>query len=150
MNAIAASSSTDPGPVRRFGCAWVALALAIGVHVADEALTGFLGVYNPMVRAIRQRLPFLPLPTFTFGIWLAGLVAGVTLLLALAPLALRGSRRIVGIAFPLSLLMCANGAGHIAGSFYLGRPAPGVLSTPLLLVAAAWLLVEAVRRREAP
>src|SRR5439155_13684259 len=45
----------------RFGVAWVVLCVALSVHVADEALTDFLSVYNPAVRAIRSRFPFLPL-----------------------------------------------------------------------------------------
>jgi len=44
----------------------VGLCVAFGLHVVDEALTDFLSVYNPIVRAVRARLPFLPLPTFTF------------------------------------------------------------------------------------
>ncbi len=43
-----------------FGLAWIVFALAIAVHVADEAAHDFLSVYNPTVRAIRERLPFLP------------------------------------------------------------------------------------------
>ena len=39
----------------RYGRAWVALAAALAVHVTDEALTNFLAVYNPTVRAIRGR-----------------------------------------------------------------------------------------------
>jgi len=131
-----------PVPVPRFGRAWVAMAAVIALHVTDEAATGFLSVYNPAVRAIRARLPYLPLPTFTFGVWLAGLAAGVALLLLLAPAAFRGARWIVRAALPLSVLMFANGLGHIGGSFYLGRLAPGVMSAPLLLAASVWLFNE--------
>jgi hypothetical protein len=58
--------------VLHFGIAWLALCIAFAIHVADEALTDFLSVYNPAVRAIRARFPFLPLPTFTFRVWLTG------------------------------------------------------------------------------
>ena len=47
--------------VVRHGWAWVALTLALAVHVADEALTDFLSVYNPTVEAIRARYPWVPL-----------------------------------------------------------------------------------------
>ena len=77
---------------RRFGIAWVAFALALALHVPDEATHNFLASYNPGVLAIRARFPFLPLPTFTFGVWLSLLIAGITLLLCLSPLAFRGSR----------------------------------------------------------
>jgi hypothetical protein len=130
-------SISDSG--RRFGFAWVAMAVTIALHVTDEAATDFLSVYNPAVRAIRARLPFLPLPTFTFGVWLTGLVLGILVLLALAPLAFRGSRWVIRVSFPLSILMFGNGLGHIAGSFYLGHLMPGVGSAPLLLIASASL-----------
>jgi hypothetical protein len=32
-----------------FGIAWIALCLAFALHIIDEALTGFLSVYNPTV-----------------------------------------------------------------------------------------------------
>jgi hypothetical protein len=123
------------------------MAVVIALHVTDEAATGFLSVYNPAVRAIRARWPFLPLPTFTVGVWLAGLAAGIALLLALSPLVFRRSRWIVRVALLLSVLMFANGLGHIAGSFYLGRLMPGVLSAPLLLVASAHLFRQAWAQR---
>ena len=136
-------NTQTPNPARRFGFAWVAMAVVIALHVTDEAATDFLSVYNPAVRAIRSRLPFLPLPTFTFGVWLTGLVLGILLLLALSPLAFRGKRWVIWAALPLSALMFGNGLGHIAGSFYLGRLMPGVYSAPLLLLASAYLFRQA-------
>ena len=130
-------------PARRFGCAWVVMAVVIALHVTDEAATDFLSVYNPAVRAIRARLPFLPLPTFTFGVWLTGLILGILLLLALAPLSFRGKRWVLWASFPLAILMFGNGLGHIGGSIYLGHLMPGVYSAPLLLIASAWLLRQA-------
>jgi hypothetical protein len=72
---------------RRFGVAWISLCVALALNVIDEAATGFLSVYNPTVQAIRTRFPFLPLPTFTFRVWLTGLCFGSLLLLSLSPLA---------------------------------------------------------------
>jgi disulfide bond formation protein DsbB len=95
------------------------------------------------VRTIRARLLFLPLPTFTFGVWLTGLILGILLLLALAPLSFRGKRWVLWASFPLAILMFGNGLGHIGGSIYLGHLMPGVYSAPLLLIASAWLLRQA-------
>jgi len=61
----------------RFGIAWVCLCVALALHVTDEAMTDFLSVYNPAVRAIRKRFPFLPVPVFTFKVWLTGLCLGI-------------------------------------------------------------------------
>ncbi len=130
---------------RRHGWAWIALTLALAVHVADEALTDFLSVYNPAVRAIRQRLPLLPLPTFTFTIWLSGLIALVLFLLVLSRLVFRGARGMVPLSYLLGGIMLANGLGHIAGSVYLRRLMPGVYSAPLLLVSSLYLVAQARR-----
>ncbi len=70
---------------RRFGIAWVMFALAVAVHVTDEATHDFLSTYNSSVRTMRARLPFLPLPTFSFRVWLALLITGIFLLLCLSP-----------------------------------------------------------------
>ena len=121
------------------GWAWLSLTLALALHVMDEALTDFLSVYNPTVRAIRAKFPFIPLPTFTFEVWLTGLIVAVLLLLLVTPAAFRGGRWVRLISFPFAALMFGNGMLHIIGSFYLGRLMPGVYSAPLLLAASAYL-----------
>jgi len=138
-----------------FGPAWLALAIALALHVADEALTGFLGVYNPTVLALRARVPWIPMPIFSPGIWLAGLIAGILLLFALSPWAFRGSRALRRIACILAAIMAVNGLGHIAGTVagrtfaevQFPRPMPGFYSSPVLLAASVWLLVSARRNR---
>lgn len=92
-------------------------------------------------------MPFLPLPTFTFEVWLTGLILAVIFLLALSWFAFRGARWMAPIAYGLAMLMIANGLQHIAGSIYLGRLMPGVYSSPLLLICSAYL-VRKVRHRE--
>lgn len=136
-------STANPAlPVRRgFGPAWVALALALAVHVADEAANDFLAVYNPTVIALRDRIGFFPMPVFTFEVWITGLILGVLLLLALSPLAFRSSKSLGIFAYLLATLMLFNGLGHIAGSIYLHDWMPGVYSSPLLLAASIWLWV---------
>ena len=104
------SSSTIPiaaTPTRgkSFGLAWVGLCLALAVHVTDEALTDFLSVYNPTVIAIRRHVPLVPFPTFTFRVWLIGLVLGVILLLSLSPFAYNGARFMVPLAYAFGVLM---------------------------------------------
>jgi len=125
----------------QFGLAWLALCLAFAIHVADEALTDFLAVYNPAVRAIRARFPFLPLPTFTFRVWLTGLVLAVAVLASLAPFAFRGAPWMPPMAYAFGIVMAGNGLLHLAGSVYLRKAMPGVYSAPLLVAAAVYLLV---------
>jgi hypothetical protein len=128
-----------------FGRAWLALAVALAVHVTDEALTDFLAVYNPMVLKIRARLPWIPLPRFSFRVWIVGLAAGITLLFLLTPVAYHGSRWIVVVAVPLSLLMVGNGLGHVGASIYRRRFMPGVYSSPFLVAASLLVLIHALR-----
>ena len=132
---------------RHWGIAWLALAAALALHVIDEALTGFLPLYNSLVTALRETYAWVPLPTFSFSIWLAGLIAGVLVLLALAPLVFAGRLVLRPIAYFLGALMTLNALGHIVASIYLGALAPGVLSSPLLLVAAGALLITTCRMR---
>ncbi|MGB9031785.1 MAG: HXXEE domain-containing protein [Acidobacteriaceae bacterium] len=125
-----------------FGLAWIAFAIAVALHVADEARHDFLATYNPSALAIRRRLhiPFFP-PVFTFRVWLSGLIVGVCLLLALSPLAFHGVHWIRVVALPLAILIgLGNGLGHIGGSLYYRRWMAGILSSPALLIAGTWLL----------
>lgn len=126
----------NKGRNRRWGLAWLGLTTAFALHVADEALTGFLPFYNSAVLRLQETYSFVPFPTFTFPVWLGGLITGVILLYALSPLAFAGRRGLRFLAYPLSGIMVLNALGHIAASVYLGRPAPGVYSSPLLLIAA--------------
>jgi hypothetical protein len=134
-------------PPRRFGHAWLALTLALAAHVADEALTDFLSLYNPTVEALRARFPWFPMPVFTFDVWITGLILLVVVLLLLAPLAYRGALFTRIVAYPFAVIMLLNGLGHLAGSLYLARWAPGTTTAPVLLVASIWLIKSGVRSR---
>ncbi|MCL4522718.1 MAG: hypothetical protein M1453_02325 [Acidobacteria bacterium] len=142
------SLPTDP-VVRKHGWAWVALTLALAVHVADEALTNFLAFYNPLVASLRWRVGWLPFPTLTFEVWISGLIVAVTLLFLLSVFVFRGARAMVYLSYPYGILMLLNGLGHSVGSLYFGRLLPGVYSSPLLIAASVWLLICAARRQSA-
>jgi hypothetical protein len=120
---------------------------ALALHVTDEALNDFLSVYNPAVRTLRNQAPWLPLPTFEFRVWLLGLLAAVVVLFAFSPLLYRGSRALRTGAYLLGVLMALNAFGHLVGSLVVGRPVPGVYSSPVLLVAAVVLVRALVRSR---
>lgn len=124
-----------------FGLAWLAFACAVALHVADEARHDFLSIYNPNAQAIRQRF-HLPLPVFTFRGWLTGLIAGIALLLLLSPLAFRGTHWMRIVALLLGAIVgLGNGLLHIGASLRYRRKLAGVLSSPVLLAAGAWLLL---------
>ena len=134
----------------KLGIAWVLLDLSLAVHVTDEALTGFLAIYNPTVMAIREKIGFWPMPTFGFWEWLAGLSIGVAVMLALSPFVFRGARWIRPIFYILAFIMLGNAfshtaatiLGHTVSSVRFPRPAPGFYSSPLLLAASVYALIQ--------
>jgi hypothetical protein len=139
----------------RTGAAWLLLCLALALHVTDEALTGFLNVYNPTVIALREKAPWLPLPTFNFTVWLAGLILAVAVLSILSIFVFRGDRWIRYLAYFFAIMMIGNALvhtigtvlGHTAQTIRFPRPMPGFYSSPFLLVASIYLLVQLRRQR---
>jgi hypothetical protein len=134
---------------RRWAFAWAALCGAFALHVIDEAANDFLSWYNPNALAIRERLSWLPIPVFTFRVWIAGLTIAVLGLTALTPLVRRGRRWLVPLAYIYAIIHIGNAIGHLTASVAGRRFAPGVYSSPVLLASALWLLYETnrVRRR---
>ena len=129
-----------------FGLAWIAFAIAVALHVADEARHDFLATYNPNALAIRRRLHIPFPPVFTFRAWLSGLIAGGCLLLLLSPFALHGAHWIRIVALPLAILVgIGNACLHIGGSLLYRRWMAGILSSPALLIAGTWLLRSCVQ-----
>lgn len=145
---MADESNANPS-ARRLGLAWLALTGAVGVHVWDEAANDFLSVYNPLVTAMRERLGWFLMPTFTYNVWLNGLIGAVILLSILSLAAFAGWRGMKWLAYFYGTLMVLNALGHTVGSIVMADFMPGVYSSPLLLAAAVWLLVSA-RRWTAP
>ncbi len=141
--------SPRPDGTGSFARGWLALWAGFALHVLDEAANDFLALYNPAVRAIRDALPWLPLPTFSFAGWLAMLVAALLVLLALTPAARRGAGWLRPVGFAFCVVMIGNGLLHVAASAYLGRPVAGVYSAPLLLLAGAFLWRDLLRSRVA-
>ena len=123
-----------------FGLAWIAFALAVALHVADEASHDFLAVYNPNARAIRAKL-HLPLPVFTLRSFVVALGTAVCVLVALAPLAFHGVHWIRVAAVPVAIVVgLLNACLHVGSSLFFRRAMPGVLSSPVLVAVGTWLL----------
>jgi hypothetical protein len=120
--------------------AWLLLVGSVALHVVDEALTDFLDFYNPLVRRIRSEIPWFPMPTFTTGIWLAGLAIFVLILASLAPGVRHGGTAIRLLSWVLGVVMLLNGVGHLVGSLYFQRWLPGATTAPLLLATSVLLM----------
>jgi len=154
MDAAVTRASASPG---NFGLAWILLCLAFCAHVADEALTGFLNVYNPTVIAMRDRLAWFPMPTFEYREWLVGLIVANLILLALTPFAYRNARGLRPLAYLFAGVMLLNGLGHTVftvlgrtvASVQFPRPAPGFYSSPFLLITSIYLFMRLRASHEA-
>ncbi len=142
----------------RLGVAWIMMWMALAIHVIDETLTGFLSVYNPTVLALRAKLGFWPMPTFGYREWLTGLCLLITALALLSPFAFRNARWIRPIFLFVVIvagLLNATGhtiatiLGHTVDTVRFPRPAPGFYSSPLLLIASVYALLQ-LRRTKAP
>lgn len=150
----------SPSQPSTFGYAWLALCFSLCLHVADEALTGFLPLYNATVLALRAERSWYPMPPFEYRSWLTGLIVVNAVLLLLAPFAFRNSRWLRPVAYIFAVIMLLNGMGHTLATIFgrgpvasiaIPRPAPGFYSSPFLLVAAVYLLVTLRRSaRERP
>jgi hypothetical protein len=130
--------------------------LALAAHVCDEARTGFLPIYNATVSAMRTELGFFPMPMFTFREWLGGLILLVLVLAALTPFAFRNPRWLRPLFYFCAIVICLLNAfghtlgtvlGHTASTVRFARPAPGFYSSPLLLAAGIYALVQLRRTR---
>jgi hypothetical protein len=141
---------------RRHWLAWISLSAALAVHVADEALTSFLDVYNPAVVRIREtypwpfgRNPWL-LPTFTFEVWLALLILAVVALVGVSFFVWKGRWAMRPISYVFAGVMLANGLLHIAISIYSGKLISGVYTSPLLLAASIALIATTRAHKSKP
>jgi hypothetical protein len=136
----------------------LALCVAFALHVLDEALTGFLDVYNPTVTALRERWAWFPMPTWEYREWLVALVVACAICFALTPLAFRGSAGLRVLAWVFAAIMLLNGLGHMlftvlgrtVESVHFARPAPGFYSSPALIGSAWWVMVRLGRRYRMP
>lgn len=130
----------------RWAVAWATLTAAFALHVLDEATHDFLSWYNPAAAQIRESMGGIPFPpSFSFRVWLTLLCIGIVALAALTPLVKPGRKWMVVLASAYGLLHTGNAIAHLAVSAAGGWLAPGVLSAPVLLAAALWLLVETTR-----
>src|SRR5271165_5673883 len=140
---------------RPLAYAWILLCFALELHVFDEATTGFLGVYNPTVVALRERLGWWPMPTFAFGEWLAGLLVACVALLVLSGAVSRGAKGTRLAAYIFAIIMLLNAAAHTLATIFgrtvasvtFPRPAPGFWSSPIMAAAAIYLLIQLRRSR---
>ena len=124
--------------------------MAFVLHVADEALTNFLAVYDPTVIALRAKYAWFPMPVFQFEVGFSGLILVSILLLCLSPFAFCGARWIRPFAYLFAIIMLVNGVGHTLGTIFgqtvasvrFTRPMPGFYSSPTLLAASIYLLFQ--------
>src|SRR5438270_7289475 len=143
------SRAQDSDKPANFGVAWFLLCFAFCAHVADEALPGFLPVYDATVLAMRSQYKWFPMPTFGFREWLTGLIVANLVFLLLTPFAFRNAWWLRPLAYFYAGVHFLNGMGHTLATIFgqtvstvhFSRPAPGFYSSPLLFAASIYLLL---------
>lgn len=134
----------------RLGAAWITLCATFALHILDEALTGFLNVYNPTVLALRRTHPWFPVPTFGFQEFLLAMIGISVIVFALSAAFFKQKRWAAPLGYLFAIVNVLNALGHFLGtilgrtvpSVTFSRPAPGFYSSPLLLAASVWVLLE--------
>jgi hypothetical protein len=124
-----------------WGFSWIALCLAFAAHVFDEAIHNFLSFYNPVAASMREAFSLLPLPVFNVKSWLTLLILIILVLLSLSIFAFQPAKWMKPLSYIFLVIMFINGLLHIIGSIVMGMAIPGVISSPLLLLAAVYLFV---------
>jgi hypothetical protein len=140
------SSSVHGVPANKFGKAWFTLSLFLLLHIIDEAINGFLPVYNENILRIRASTG-IPFPTFTFPFWFTGLICLDVWLLFLSRYALQGKPLIIFLAYPFAFIMLLNGLAHLAGSLYLQQLVPGTLTAPFLIYGSVKLFLATLKMK---
>jgi len=125
--------------------AWLLMILAVAIHVFDETMTGFLPFYTSSVTTLRERVAFFPAPTFSFELWLGGLIAGILVCFGLTVFVARGGKAIRWVATILGVIMTVNALAHLLGSLYFGRIIPGAYSSPILFLSAVYMVFRGIR-----
>lgn len=126
--------------------AWMLLCAALAIHIADEARSGFLDLYNPTVLAIRHSHPWMLFPTFTFPVWIGLLSLAVLGFVILSIWVRRGLHWTVYASYAFIFLMLTNAAAHLGFSIYKKTWMPGAYTSPLLIAASVYLWWATARR----
>jgi hypothetical protein len=127
------------------GRPWLALCLALALHLAEEAYRGFFPAYGMAIRAVRELFPYVGSPSLALAVSLWMGVALVATLTALTPFAYRGAAWMRVPAIGFSLITLANVTGHVSGSMLAGHALPGVYTAPILAVVGVYGLTAAWR-----
>lgn len=128
----------------RLSQAWLAVTFALMLHVLEGALRNYLDFYNPLAMSLRDMLLWTWMPTFTLAAWLGGWTAILTVLYGMTWFAAYAARWMVWAAIAYAEVMFLFAAAKIGFAIYLEKAIPGLFTAPLLLIASAWLTMEAI------
>jgi hypothetical protein len=117
------------------------LCWALAAHVADEASTGFLDLYNSAVTAMG-----LPALQFGFPVWITLLALVIAGLLTPSDWVRRGTWWTVHAGYTFALLMLGNGIAHLSFSIHRRAWMSRAYTSPLLVAASLNLGIATVRR----
>ena len=107
------------------------LCCALAAHIADEAWTRFLDLWNPEMEALG-----LGALRFTFPVWMTLMSLAIVGLLILSYWVWRGAWWTPAAASIFTLLMLSNGAAHLLFAWHERAWTSGSVTSPLLLAGS--------------
>jgi hypothetical protein len=136
-----------PHSKANYGLAWLLLCFAFLLHFWDEAAHHFLTHYNATAIARAARHPHMPRMDMSFKTFLLIMIAANAASLGLTPLAYRHIHWFRPFAYAVANIQTLNGLnhsamtiqGHSVESVLFHGPAPGVYTSPVLLLASGYL-----------
>jgi hypothetical protein len=123
---------------------WLALTVALTLHVAEGAVRDYLSFYNPLAMSLRDMMLWTWMPTFTFTAWLGGWIAILAVLYGMAWFAAYARGWVIWAAIAYAEVMFLYAAAKIGFALYLEKAIPGIFTAPLVLAASCWLTLEAI------
>jgi hypothetical protein len=130
----------------KLSVAWLLFVLSLLLHIIDEAVNNFLDFFNPMVLKIKEQISFIPLPVFTFNLWISGLILAIIILLLITFFVYNRTRFLFPLIKIFATLMIINGLAHIIGSVYFDKILPGFISSPILIAFAVYFIYNVQQR----
>jgi hypothetical protein len=130
------------------GLPWLILCLSFTVNIFDDSLHDFLGSYNPTVLTLYGHFSWFPRIDLTRGEWLATVLGADAVLLLMTPWAFRKASFMRPVAYGFATFMFLKGLGTLLASavgqtvpsVHFTGGAPGVYTSPLLVVASSYLV----------
>ncbi len=131
--------------LQRWTIAWFVLCVVLALHIAEEAASGDYRAYGQSLDLLRQFFPQLPIPQFSFTVWLVDIAGAIIVLFLLTGLVHNNLQIMRAASYALAVFTTANAMLHILLSLASDQVLAGTLTSPPLLAASLFLFLSIPR-----